>query len=284
MKEKVTMKNDRAKSLLYSIKGDRVIAYQVGFTKITGKLTSGILLSQLVYWSGKVGGREFYKVDSEICDETGLSLDELKSAKKNLILKNFIKVSYKSLPRKSYYKLNEDLIINLLTSEWETHLPVSGNSTDWRVEIPLTTSEITTEITQDIYLEEKNLFDDLPVGKELEKVKKKGRPKVDLHELTEEEENWFNNLDDKTIKDITSFYEIDEYQLRNFARQMISKLKAKGYMYKDFKQALSNWIGREFKPRKKVITLQENPEEFVRLYQERLKNQLREELPNVEIC
>jgi hypothetical protein len=55
-------------------------------------------------------------------------------------------------------------------------------------------------------------------------------------------------------------------------------------MYKDFKQALSNWIGREFKPRKKVITLQENPEEFVRLYQERLKNQLREELPNVEIC
>jgi hypothetical protein len=142
---------------------------------------------------------------------------------------------------------------------------------------------IDLDISENTQIE--NLFDDLPIGRELEKkVKKKGRPKVDLHELTEEEENWFNNLDEKTIKDITTFYEIDEYQLMNFAKQMVSKLKAKGYMYKDFKQALPNWVGREFKPRKKVITLQENPEEFVRLYQERLKNQLREELPNVEIC
>lgn len=142
-------------NLLKSLNGKK-IAYDVVYTKITGRLTAGVMLSQLMYWYSVMGGREFYKSNEELCEETGLSIDELKSAKKLLENKGFIKVELKSLPRKTYYTINEEVLINALTSGWKSHQPVGGNSTDCMVEIPPTTSESTTENKTDIYIEKKS--------------------------------------------------------------------------------------------------------------------------------
>lgn len=141
-------------NLLKSLNGKK-IAYDVVYTKITGRLTAGVMLSQLMYWYSVMGGREFYKSNEDLCEETGLSIDELKSAKKLLESKGFINVELKSLPRKTYYTINETVLITSLTSEWKSHQLVGGNSTDCMVEIPPTTSEITTENKTDIFISEK---------------------------------------------------------------------------------------------------------------------------------
>jgi hypothetical protein len=250
-------------SLLKSLNGKK-IAYDVVYTKITGRLTAGVMLSQLMYWYSVMGGREFYKSNEELCEETGLSIDELKSAKKLLESKGFIKVELKSLPRKTYYTINEEVLINALTSGCKSHQPVGGNSTDCMVEIPPTTSESTTENKTDIYINEKNLLDDLPITKELEvEKKKKGRKKVERHLLTEEEEKWLNNLDEETISKLVSTYEIDRDKLKNFASDMVHKIRSGGYMYSDIKATLRVWLGREFKKKEKLLRYQDDPQEFL---------------------
>ena len=59
---------------------DRIIAFNTVYSKITGSVTSGILLSQLMYWWGKVNGGIFYKTDKEIREETTLGDYELVAA------------------------------------------------------------------------------------------------------------------------------------------------------------------------------------------------------------
>lgn len=133
-------------ALLYSLNG-KTIAYRSIYTQITGKLTAGVLLSQIVYWSGTKKGGEFYKTNEEFAVETGLSMDEVKYAKKLLIELDIITVTQKSLPRKTYYKLNEEVLVRFLTSEWLDHQQVGGSDTNWSVAQTPTTSESTTKNT-----------------------------------------------------------------------------------------------------------------------------------------
>ena len=46
------------------------IAFHRINVKITGSITSGLLLSQLWYWWNAVKNREFYKTDAELMEET----------------------------------------------------------------------------------------------------------------------------------------------------------------------------------------------------------------------
>ena len=60
------------------------IAYYPIYTKITGSITCGILLSQIMYWYKKTKGKEFYKIDKELQEEIQLTDNEMRSAKKKL--------------------------------------------------------------------------------------------------------------------------------------------------------------------------------------------------------
>jgi len=62
----------------------RPISYYPIYRKLTGSTTAGLLLSQLMYWFSKK--EKFYKIDSEIMEETLLTKKELENAKK--IIKN----------------------------------------------------------------------------------------------------------------------------------------------------------------------------------------------------
>ena len=144
---------DRASDILIALSGD-TIAYKKIYTDISGSLTAGVLLSQLLYWRSRLN-REFWITNENLCNQTGLTIDEFKSAKKRLLDKGFISVEHKSLPRKTYYTINVEEIVSALTSCGKSHQPDGGNSTDWIVEIPPTTSKTTTKTTTDIYKEEK---------------------------------------------------------------------------------------------------------------------------------
>jgi len=138
--------NKDIKSLLLTF-NQKPIAYHKAYTQITGKLTAGVMLSQLMYWWSSVNGREFYKTDDELREETGLSKEEIKSAKKTLVSKGFITYKLKGIPAKTHYIINIEKIINELTSLWKSHQLDSGNPTNSVVEIPPTITENTQENT-----------------------------------------------------------------------------------------------------------------------------------------
>lgn len=142
------MRSSKISSLFLAM-NESPIAYHRIYTKITGKLTSGVLLSQLVYWGSTRNFKEFYKTNEEISDETGLSIREVKSAKKILVQKKFIKVELKSLPRKSYYTILSDNIIDSITDFQENDSLVGTKRTNCKIQNEPTTSEITSKNTSE---------------------------------------------------------------------------------------------------------------------------------------
>ena len=63
----------------------RPVAYHPKLKKITGSTTATILLCQFIYWRGKESNKDgwLYKDSDEIEEETGLTYNEQKTARKN---------------------------------------------------------------------------------------------------------------------------------------------------------------------------------------------------------
>ncbi len=95
------------KDLLKAL-NERPIAFQPVYKRITGSATAAILLSQLMYWWAKVDGREFYKTDHEIMEETALSEKELRNAKEKLRVLPFIQMTLRGVPPKTYYLIDHE--------------------------------------------------------------------------------------------------------------------------------------------------------------------------------
>jgi hypothetical protein len=131
------------------------------YSQITGSITAGLLLSQIVYWWYNNKGEEFYKTNIEFCRELSMGLDEFKGAKNKLAKIGIIKITRKGIPAKSFYTLDEDKLIKAITSKRKNHQQVGGKSTNWMGENPPTITENTTETTTDILLPEatEDIFD-----------------------------------------------------------------------------------------------------------------------------
>ena len=130
----------------------RPISFFPIYADLTGDVKSGLLLSQLMYWFSAVGGREFYKTNKEISEETRLSIDELKSAKRKLKALPFIYIKLKGVPAKTWYNIDLDLLIKTLSeadpsSTGEIHQLGEGNSTNSAGGFPPTNTETTQENT-----------------------------------------------------------------------------------------------------------------------------------------
>lgn len=155
------------KAILKSIT-DHPIAYNRSFRTITGSTVAAVMLSQLTYWWSRSGSK-FYKSNEEISEETGMSLDEIKTAKRHISKLSFVTITLEGLPRKTYYDIDpSDLLLsisnanaadlkNTLTSERYSHQQAGGIPTNKEVAFPLagewhshqqiteTTTETTTE-------------------------------------------------------------------------------------------------------------------------------------------
>jgi hypothetical protein len=95
---------------------EKPIAYQRVYAKLTGNITSGLVLSQLMYWAQTMNYDEFYKTDKDISDEIYASIKEIRGAKAKLIRLGLIEVTIKGVPAKTYYKISLDNIINKIIS------------------------------------------------------------------------------------------------------------------------------------------------------------------------
>jgi len=69
------------KEVLLALNQQPIAVYPI-YIDITGSMTAGVLLSQVMYWDSKMKGNEFYKNDAEFMQETRLTQSEFKTAKK----------------------------------------------------------------------------------------------------------------------------------------------------------------------------------------------------------
>ena len=92
------------------------VAYQRIYSQITGSVTAGLLLSQMVYWWYANQEREFYKTDSNFSEELGMGGSEFRSAKAVLKKLELIIIEIKQIPAKTHYRVNIDKLTELITS------------------------------------------------------------------------------------------------------------------------------------------------------------------------
>ena len=93
------------KATLQSLHG-RPIAYYPIYRKITGSTTAGILLSQLMDWFSTKD--KICKTNIEIMEETSLTENEVRSAKKKIKALPFISITLEGIPAKTFYEINWD--------------------------------------------------------------------------------------------------------------------------------------------------------------------------------
>lgn len=93
----------------------RPIAYYKDLSRPLGGATAAILFSQLFYWSDKTNNPlGIYKKLEELCEETGLTLDELRSARKKLVMLGVLIETYKRLEHRLYFKLDLNVFDELM--------------------------------------------------------------------------------------------------------------------------------------------------------------------------
>ena len=126
-----------------------IIAFPRILVDITGGIKSAVFMSQLVYWSdkGKRTDGYIYKKDSELANETGLSLAEIKRIKPKLIELGFIQIKRKKAngAPTTHYLVNIANIEKAINQYSENH-PMDqseSNQSDW-----VKSDQSITEITQ----------------------------------------------------------------------------------------------------------------------------------------
>ena len=135
------------KSAVLALLADRPVAYHPLLAKVLGGVKQAIFVSQLFYWTGK-GKRAdgfIWKTQDEWYDETGLSANEQRTARKHLVKSGVLQEKLKGVPARLYYRIDTDVLQTRLTEYHNQVIKVVDN-------LQATTSpaipEITPETTQ----------------------------------------------------------------------------------------------------------------------------------------
>ena len=135
------------------------IAYYPKLAKPLGGVSSAILFSQLFYWQDKAtSDLGVYKTRDELEDETGLSHNEQRTAIKKLCERGVLIVTEKRLEHKTYYKINNEKVNEVLNDFAKSMIELSRNVKNIAPELDIVEvetntkssslyQEITTEIT-----------------------------------------------------------------------------------------------------------------------------------------
>jgi hypothetical protein len=101
----------------------RPIAYLPGVAKFLGGVKAGLLFCQLFYWSERTESGWFWKSQEELADETGLTIDELRAARKELTEKGVLQSHYKRIEHRLYFKIDRQRLDEL----WVTRNGQAGS-------------------------------------------------------------------------------------------------------------------------------------------------------------
>src|SRR5258708_2706357 len=103
----------------------RPIAYLPGVAKFLGGVKACGLFCQLFYWSERTNESGwFWKSQEELADETGLTIDELRAARKELTEKGVLQSRYARIEHRLYFKIDRRRLDEL----WVTRNGQVGSS------------------------------------------------------------------------------------------------------------------------------------------------------------
>lgn len=147
--------------------GQRPIAFHRWTVTITNSITAGLFLCQAIYWAdrGHDANGWFYKVVAEWEQETGLSYEEQKTARRKLCTLGILKEMQKGIPKKLWFKI-DFVVLKQLFEEKVLNNPQCRGKSNSRVgeslvtdkgktqiqseEIPSTNTESTAEISHEL--------------------------------------------------------------------------------------------------------------------------------------
>ena len=109
-------KEQQTVKLLLKSLCERPVAYHRIFARITGSVTAGLLLSQIVYWWGAMEEKEFWKTDKDLTEELTMGQKELKNAKAKLKKLGIIRTVLKGVPCRTFYRLEESTLLAQISS------------------------------------------------------------------------------------------------------------------------------------------------------------------------
>lgn len=116
---------------LRTLLSERVVAYRPVLRKLgVVKTAHGCLLaSQLLYFLGKDDEWKWQSItDEQLCGDTGLSVDELRTARKDIVACGYFQVERKGIPARNYYFCNiqklQLMLVGLVTAENPVIAPV----------------------------------------------------------------------------------------------------------------------------------------------------------------
>ncbi|EJJ0154944.1 hypothetical protein NHJ42_003336 [Salmonella enterica] len=96
---------------------DRPIAFQRSFVRLGVGITGALLLSQIVYWQNRMEGQWFYKTQTDLEEETGLTRYEQEGARKKLVSCGVLEEAKRGIPAKLYFRVNHERLEELLVGE-----------------------------------------------------------------------------------------------------------------------------------------------------------------------
>lgn len=105
------------KTLLNS--NGNVIAYHPDLARVGGGITSGILLSQLLYWTGKGADADgwIFKKQTDWTKETALSRAEQETARRRLRERGLLEEKLAGIPSVVHYRIDLDKLAELLAEQ-----------------------------------------------------------------------------------------------------------------------------------------------------------------------
>lgn len=99
---------------------DKIVAveshqfYNPIYTKVTGSISAGLLLSKIMYHPTGDIHEGIYYTDTVLCKELGMGVHQLRDAKKRLINLHIAAVKRKGLPAKTEYKIDTNRLVELV--------------------------------------------------------------------------------------------------------------------------------------------------------------------------
>lgn len=103
------------------------VAFYPSFAHWLQSVSSGVFLSQFIYWTGKQADKDgwIYKTASEITKETGLTRGEIERSRTKLKSLSILEEQLKGVPAKMWYRIDTDKLDEQF-SKWILFHPPGG--------------------------------------------------------------------------------------------------------------------------------------------------------------
>jgi hypothetical protein len=135
--------------VLQSIIGSKSICFHAIYAKAIGSVPAGVMLSQALFWQEqakhsdflKINGRKFFKKSNdEWYEETGITVDQQKTARGHLNRSGILLEQLAGMPATVHYHVDLEALVAVISRYLETGRAVAVNSRNKSRELPRTGS------------------------------------------------------------------------------------------------------------------------------------------------